>query len=368
MLKRLRLCSMLLGGIFCLGAFAACDKDKYKCTHEYQYYTVQEATCTEKGTLEVRCSLCGELHYEDIQPAGHTMPGGICSVCGYDGSVEGGDPSLAAFYSLDDIYAEIKKAQPRLTQEEFILNARNARIEKIYVNGLGNVKACVNGVYVNLGKIRTAYKNPNPPTSVIRQVVLSSGALSVLCEDNIYQGGLGNVKGLAESQNPIVGFAINMQNELLLLYENNAVRVVGLLSKDLSETDNETLTYIQAYGGFGVYGPLNQTIEQAEIPYSYHGRQVEGVLQKAFYGCERLERVSIAEGVRIIQDKAFSKCTALTEIRIPASMKTIERSAFKDCAALQKVYYEGTQEEWSNIQVSSLGNECLTSAQIIYNA
>ena len=60
-----------------------------------------------------------------------------------------------------------------------------------------------------------------------------------------------------------------------------------------------------------------------------------------------LKEVIITGGANI-GEAAFKACSNLTNITLPTSIKNIESSAF-DCEKLKNIYYEGTIEDWCNI-------------------
>ena len=138
--------------------------------------------------------------------------------------------------------------------------------------------------------------------------------------------------------------------------------------------------------GFG-WAEITQcpNIEKIVIPYEYQGYPV-GVVG----GCNArpsVKEVVLPNTVLLIQSDAFST-TRLSHITLPNSVKTIKEyaflssslksitisnginhimeNAFEYCTNLTDVYYEGTQEEWDMIMISS-GNEALLNANIHYN-
>ncbi len=78
----------------------------------------------------------------------------------------------------------------------------------------------------------------------------------------------------------------------------------------------------------------------AEVPYKVRNTIFE-VGANAFKHCDFLERVTIAEGVTLIDKSAFNGCTKLAEITIPTTLTRIGASAFKNCAALTHVTFPG---------------------------
>lgn len=79
---------------------------------------------------------------------------------------------------------------------------------------------------------------------------------------------------------------------------------------------------------------------------------------KAFTNCEKLQQLSIAEGVEEIKDYAFNEC-ALTELVIPDSVQKIGKKAFNGCSKLAKVVLA---EDLKNSLDSSVFSGC-SSAQ-----
>ena len=91
-------------------------------------------------------------------------------------------------------------------------------------------------------------------------------------------------------------------------------------------------------------------------------REINGY---AFYNCNRLTNITIPDGVTSIGMGAFLGCEGLTNITIPNSMTNIGNAAFYWCNSLKKIYYTGTAEEWSAINIGS-NNAPLTSATVYY--
>ena len=67
--------------------------------------------------------------------------------------------------------------------------------------------------------------------------------------------------------------------------------------------------------------------------------------------------------VTSIDSNAFSG-EAITSITIPTTIVEIGRRAFNNCDELTDVYYEGSEEEWNEIDINSTGNSALTGANI----
>ncbi|MBQ3149676.1 MAG: leucine-rich repeat protein [Clostridia bacterium] len=79
-----------------------------------------------------------------------------------------------------------------------------------------------------------------------------------------------------------------------------------------------------------------------------------------------IKSVTIGNGVTSIGDCAFIFCDSLESITIPDSVTNIGNWALWSCYRLTDVYYNGTEEEWSNISIGSY-NGCLSNATIHFN-
>ena len=79
------------------------------------------------------------------------------------------------------------------------------------------------------------------------------------------------------------------------------------------------------------------------------------IYSSTFSGCTSLTSVTIPSSIIYIETGAFWGCSSLTSITIPKSVTSIGSSAFTDCTHLKDVYYQGTQQEWSQIVIDPMG-------------
>ena len=94
---------------------------------------------------------------------------------------------------------------------------------------------------------------------------------------------------------------------------------------------------------------------------------VTNISYAAFEGCNDLTNIIIPGSITIIDSNAFKNCISLTNINIPKSVKTISYDAFNGCSNLTDVYYEGSEEDWENIEIK-INNNRLLNATIHYNS
>ncbi|MGP1458651.1 MAG: leucine-rich repeat domain-containing protein [Treponema sp.] len=71
-----------------------------------------------------------------------------------------------------------------------------------------------------------------------------------------------------------------------------------------------------------------------------------------FDGCNSLKSIKIPANVKSILSHAFSGCKSLEYVEINSNVKVIDEGAFADCNFLEKIIYNGTAQEWMNINTS----------------
>lgn len=81
-----------------------------------------------------------------------------------------------------------------------------------------------------------------------------------------------------------------------------------------------------------------------------------------FMHCTSLTEVTIFGDIKKIKPFTFAHCPSLASITIPKSITKIEGYAFYNCPALSEVAYEGSDEEWNQIQISE-ENDALKNAK-----
>lgn len=115
------------------------------------------------------------------------------------------------------------------------------------------------------------------------------------------------------------------------------------------------------------------------------GTEVIGAV--AFYGCNKLVKITlpdsvkeigasafagtgistfaIPDGVKEIGFNAFSMCDALTEITIPGTVSVINMFAFDNCTSLKKVNFLGSEAQWKKVRIDSY-NSGLEAAEVSF--
>ncbi len=108
------------------------------------------------------------------------------------------------------------------------------------------------------------------------------------------------------------------------------------------------------------------TSDEVIIPTVIDGYTVTVIGVKAFANCDTINRVAIPNTVTTICADSFSECWQLAIVVIPVSVTSIGDGAFYSWdGILDNVYYLGTAEQWSNIEMDR--GTGLENAKIHYN-
>lgn len=71
--------------------------------------------------------------------------------------------------------------------------------------------------------------------------------------------------------------------------------------------------------------------------------------------CSKVNSVVIPSGQTEIFSDDFAGCKSLRYITIPKSVEKISYSSFAGCSSLTDIYYEGTAEDWNEIEITKKG-------------
>lgn len=83
---------------------------------------------------------------------------------------------------------------------------------------------------------------------------------------------------------------------------------------------------------------------------------------------KNITSATIHKTTKFIGENAFYDCSSLTSVTIPDSVTKIGYAAFSNCNSLTDIYYQGTEAEWENIEIASVGNECLDNVTIHFES
>ena len=85
-----------------------------------------------------------------------------------------------------------------------------------------------------------------------------------------------------------------------------------------------------------------------------------------FQTCVSLRRVVAQDGITHIGANAFNGSRSMAELTLSAGLESIGASAFMNCCGLQTVYYGGTRDEWSRVEVNPQNNAYIEWVDVVY--
>lgn len=197
-----------------------------------------------------------------------------------------------------------------------------------------------------LGSTLSSYTVPNSVKSIYNSSFRNCKLESVIIPDSVESIGT---------------FAFSGNDSLKTVTIANSVKSIGIYA--FSGCDNLTavniptsLTEIETAVFSGCY-----KLKSITIP-----NNIQNIGERAFSNCSSLESIEIPDGIVCISTQAFKGCSDLTNVHLPISVTTIEDSAFNYCENLKEVWYSGTKEQKSLIQIAS-NNDSLTDAKWYFN-
>ncbi len=158
----------------------------------------------------------------------------------------------------------------------------------------------------------------------------------------------------------------------------NGLSVVAIGEAVFADTDKEKTAQIIVPASVKSIGK-NAFRSCTDIDITVLGALTE-VGELAFLDCNKLSKISFAEGLNSIPPQAFTGCTALASIALPksvvsigenafedcislksltltSSLKSIDDGAFLGCESLEDIHFDGTKAEFDAIVIANGNNE-----------
>lgn len=140
----------------------------------------------------------------------------------------------------------------------------------------------------------------------------------------------------------------------ILYIGNSLVAIKSTISGEITIKDGTTNIMGAVFSG-------NTKITKITIPGS-----ISVINSEVFMNCTGLTEVVLSEGVKEIGVRAFSGCSNLAKITIPASIEKIGESAFGSCRKLTEPNFNGTVDQWVNIDFYSFYDSPVYWAKTLY--
>ena len=309
--------------------------------HEHTYVSsvTKQPTCTEQGTRKYTCSVCGSSYTENISATDHTDSNGdgYCDACG----TQIGELSISV--------GETKTANieaGKITYFKFVPSTSG--IYEFTSLGTSSTEDTI-GYLFDANKNQMATDDDGASN---RQFLLTQELTAGV---TYYWG----IKYYTDTKTGSIGVKLTYNGSSggsseTTYTEDTIADGVLYIGTNTTSIDN-------TYQG-------NTEITKVIIPnnvteFATDGSDTGG---QCFRGCTNLTEVVVGSGITKITYACFYDCSSLAKVTIPTSVTTISEFAFGG-TALTDVYYKGTQEQWSSINIEN-NNTPLTNATIHYNS
>ena len=100
-------------------------------------------------------------------------------------------------------------------------------------------------------------------------------------------------------------------------------------------------------------GEAEGAVKIPGMAVNQYGKKVPviAISREAFSGNEKITDIVLPASLTRLPRGSFSGCTGLKRITIPKKVKHIAEGVFTGCENLEDVYYEGSMEEWKQMEI-----------------
>ncbi len=343
-------------------------------SHNYEWQTITEPTCSISGTKRGVCSYCQEETYADIEKLNHNYNRyGECDNCHssyYYFDINGGS---AYIYGIDDEVA--KTLEVAEIPENCVIDSNKYQVKQIYYNAFENnakIKKVILPEGLEIISSRAFYgmmalEEVNIPSTVSR------------FED----GAFGNCKNLATAYfntnrfangetGPYDGFFNGCEKLKRIIFGENVTALPrnfynGTAVENIELPDSITVINDSAASGVTTLKSIKANnvttigmnafnncaaLTIAELP------KVTSIADYAFNNCAQLN-IALPSGLLRIGSAAFNGCASITNVVLPKSLNYIGGGAFDNC---------GTIDEFSALYAIENVSSVFSSSDVIKNA
>lgn len=126
-----------------------------------------------------------------------------------------------------------------------------------------------------------------------------------------------------------------------------------------TEIDTSVFEYEENEDGTISITAYTGTDETVVIPSEIDGKSVVDLTESIFEYDQRINSISLPEGIKIIHDKSFTRCYQLETINIPSTVQIIGKEAFSGCINLKNINLPNN--------LLSIGDDAFSNCQNIKN-
>ena len=313
-MNKLTRLSIILFILISLFTFSSCGKEHI---HEYdEGKIIKEATCTEDGIKEYKCS-CGEIKQEVLKQLTHIYETTkVEATCSMEGS-KTTKCKLCGYVEKEEVIEKLE--HKKVIDKEVTANCLNTGLTKGY-----HCDICGEILLKQEETPKTPHKYLNGSCVVCEILEPSKGLRYNLAPDK--------QSYIVVGKGAFVGDTVSIPSE----YEGLPVTGIG----DKAFYNDKTLVSITIPYTISVIGEeaFGLCINLKEVIYE-NDAKISTISKKAFSECKNLEIITIPKKVKTIGEMVFNECESLTEVIIEEGsiIEYIASDAFIKCANLKNI-------------------------------
>lgn len=135
---------------------------------------------------------------------------------------------------------------------------------------------------------------------------------------------------------------VSVSSEITSLFINSGINVLENVSRIYPEMFSYTEDFVNL-----------------EIP-----KNIKSIKARAFLE-SKIKTVEIDEGCKHIGALAFARCHNLEKISIPSTVTQFDNDIFFECENLYQIVYQGTKQQWMDIDKSPRWNQGMPYSKIV---
>ena len=329
--------------------------DSYTGEHRWQSAFTVEARCEEPGVIFYTCLDCKETKIEPLQPLGHDYEDGVCSRCfklqpdeglrfrktedktGYRVS------GIGSCEETEIVVPEMHEGMPvvGVIDGAFHNNTSITEVhlpESVLSIGLNAFAGCSSLTRIELPAGVTVIEDDTfLGCSSLSEVILPEGLHSI--GESAFSGCRSLKSIVLPARLSSLGERAFKESGLISPELPSAFTVVplGLFENCLSLERVSLPENVERVESFAFYGC--EKLQEISLP------KARELGDSVFYGCTSLKEVEFGETLSALGDTVFVNCSLLTEISVPQGIKTLGRELFFGCTSLASVTLpEGLEE------------------------
>ncbi|MBR2381396.1 MAG: leucine-rich repeat domain-containing protein [Clostridia bacterium] len=153
-------------------------------------------------------------------------------------------------------------------------------------------------------------------------------------------------KHLDISNDTVIGLGTCEDNEIVIPSTFNEITITKIGENAFEYQSIEGLILSNSITAIG-NSAFNKCLRLNNV---HLGNALTAIGKKAFYNCKSLTSIIFPNTLVTLSDYSFAFCTNLEYVEIGKGITKLPMYVFSDCISLKKIHFNGTKEEWNNIE------------------